>query len=467
MSEPVSRSTSSRDTERRLPAALGYFVCFFALGLLVAYLNRHHVEQQSNFDEYVKMAEHYLGQARRAVLTYPTWGYPFLLMALPRYDLVAAPQMAFAALAATMLLLALHEQVPAHRRAITVLFVIGLPWYLVHSVKWPQSVSTSFGIIACVLLAKALGTGNRRVGLAAGAVAGLALYFRSEFLYFPLFVVVCVLLARLVPRLRDTARRMFVGPGLICAVAAWIALVPWAIHYHRETGRYSLTASQRGIVAFISLAQLPDNPWGAVYLDEYAYDYLTERGITAVAVSDSGDRVLYDEFKRRVREHPGAFAKKMVWNGVRTALGGFYNGEIPLTAAENEQLGLLRERLKARAVPALAAADGRAAGGSADTATSPRVYVAFAYWALAKAVGALFVIISIAGLIVVLVRGFGSPLVFVLAAYIGYQLVLLLVLATDPRHLNGLYLAMIPFFLAAVTPVTARARRQFFPARKR
>jgi hypothetical protein len=310
-------------------------------------------------------------------------------------------------------------------------------------------VSTSFGVIACVLLARALGTGNRWLGLAAGGVAGLALYFRSEFLYFPLFVVLCIGLARRVPRLRDTARRMALAPGVICAAAAWVALIPWAIHYHRETGRYSLTASQRGIVAFISLAQLPNNPWGAVYLDEYAYDYLKERGVGAVAVSDSGDRVLYEEFKRRVREHPGAFAKKMIWNGIRTAVSGFYNGEIPLTVAENEQLGRLRERIKARAVPSLAAATGTGDAAAAEAIPS-RVYVAFAYWSAAKAIGALFVLVSIVGLLVMVVRGFGSPLLFVLAAYIGYQIALLLVLATDPRHLNGLYLAMVPFFLAAV-----------------
>ena len=449
---------STQDSERRWKSSLGFFVAFLALGLVVAWLNRHHVEQQAVFDdEYVRMADYYRGVGARDVLTYPTWGYPFLLIAIRRYALAAIPQVVLSALAATMLLVALRAELPNYRRAITVLFLAGLPWYLLHSVKWPQSVSTSLGIIGCVLLAQALGSGRRALGAGAGAVFGLALYFRSEFLYFPLFVVVCVLIARVLPRLRDTARRVSLAPAVLCAVTAWAALVPWAIHYHTQTGRYSLTASQRGLVSFISLAQLPDNPWGAVYRDEYAYGYLQAKGITVPATSDSGDRVLYAEFKRRVKEHPGAFAKKLAWNAIRTAAGGFYNGEIPLTDAETNQLGVLRERLKARLAPSLAEGTDKA---SASSSIASQVYAAFAYLASAKAIGALFVVLSFLGLALALVRGVGSPLLLVLATYIGYQVALLLVLATDPRHLNGLYLPMVPFFLTLITSGYALVRRK-------
>ena len=42
-------------------AFVGWFVLFAAVGLLIAYLNRHHVEQQSNYTIYVEMADYYRG----------------------------------------------------------------------------------------------------------------------------------------------------------------------------------------------------------------------------------------------------------------------------------------------------------------------------------------------------------------------------------------------------------------------
>lgn len=430
-------------------ARVAFFLTVLVLGLLVAYLNRAHIEQQSNYvAEYVQMADHYRGVATRDVLTYPLWGYSFVLMLLPRYGVVAIPQVVLASIVATVLFAALRAELPRHRTAVTVFFVAAAPWYLLHSVKWPQSFAASFCVLGLVLLARALRQERIALGVAAGLAFGAALYFRSEFLYLPLFLVCVGVGARIVPRYV----RVPVAPIVAAAAVAWAALIPWAIHYHREAGRYSLTASQRGIVAFISLGQLPGNPWGATYLDEYAYDYLKERGITVIPQSDSGDRLLYNEFKRRVREHPGAFAKKMVWNAAMTLAGGFYSGEVPLTPDENQQLGALRADLRG-------SLSGGGAQGAATGGASGRVKAALVYWIAAKLLGALYITIGVAGLLICVWRGLRSPLLLVLAGYVAYQLLLLLALATEPRYLNGLYLALVPFVIASGTTALALWRR--------
>lgn len=444
MSEGGHRTPVLGDSAQRRDAIL-YFLAFLAIGLVIAYLNRGHVEQQSNYwGEYVPMADYYRGLVTRSVLTYPMWGYSLVLLALPRYELVAIPQVVLGSAAATLLFIALRRELPEHRKAITILFVAAVPWYALHSVKWPQSFAASFCLIGLLVLTRAVAPGRLALGAAAGVSFGAALYFRSEFLYLPLFVV-CV---AIVSRVTRGYRRFALRPAVAAAVVAWAALVPWAIHYHRLTGRYSLTASQRGIVSFTSLGQLPGNPWGATYLDEYAYDYLKRQQIDVIPQSDSGDRVLYAEFKRRVREHPGAFAAKAVWNAGMTLASGFYNVEIPLTADDDAKLVALRSGLRS----ALARSDNDAKDPALRP--GPRVYGAFVYWVVSKLLGAIFVTVAMAGLLLAAWRGIQSPLLLTLASYVVYQFLLLLVLATEPRYLNGLYPALVPFFILAYSGAT-------------
>jgi hypothetical protein len=424
---------------------------FLLAHAVIAYLNRHHGEQQTNyFAEYVETAKYYKGEVTREVLTYPMWGYPFVLLLLPRFDLVTVPQVVLGALAETLLLLRLREEIPKYRQLLTVLFLAAGPWYLLHSVKWPQSFAASFVVFGILLLDRSLRTKSTGIGLVAGVALGVALYFRSEFLYLPLFIAVLSAFARFAPK---SLPCIPVRPVLACAIAAWSVLIPWSIHYYKQTGHFSLTASQRGIVAFISLGQLPSNPWGAVYQDEYAYDYLRSQGINLQPQSDSGDRILFTEFKRRVKTHPIAFVKKMAWNGLSTLVSGFYSGDILLSAEQQRQEDLLKTRFKSLTI------FGPSGIMELRHNTAPRAFWKFLYWVAAKGIGSLFVILSAIGLVCALMRGFSSPLLTLLGAYILYQDLLLVVLATEPRYLNGLYLAMVPFFIVSVTCVNSLLRR--------
>jgi hypothetical protein len=154
-----------------------------------------------------------------------------------------------------------------------------------------------------------------------------------------------------------------------------------------------------------------------------------------------------------VKAHPIAFVKKMAWNGLSTLVSGFYSGDILLSAEQQRQEDLLKTRFKSLTI------FGPSGIMELLHNTAPRAFWKFLYWVAAKGIGSLFVILSTIGLVCALMRGFSSPLLTLLGAYILYQDLLLVVLATEPRYLNGLYLAMVPFFIVSVTCVNSLLRR--------
>ena len=103
-----------------------------------------------------------------------------------------------------------------------------------------------------------------------------------------------------------------------------------------------------------------------------------------------------------------------------------------------------------------------APGDSLQTQSTvrPRVYGALIYWVLAKAIGALFITVGFIGLAIALWRGIRTPVLFVAAAYVAYQFLLLLALATEPRYLNGLYLALAPFAIITVHAAVQAVRHR-------
>jgi hypothetical protein len=432
---PQERGSPGHSPRWRFP-----FFLFLTLSALVALLNRHHGDQQANYwNEYVAMAEYFRGHASREVLTYPTWGYPFVLWLLPRYSWIVAVQVVLGAGAMTWAYQRLKLELPAQGRIVTAACLAALPWYALQSVKWPLSFAGSFLLLAVLTLDSALRRSRILLGVVAGFLLGAVLYFRSEFLLIPLFLPLFYAVAnRRWLRWREAA--IFALAGL----TAFVLLLPWAVHYKRQTGRYSLTASQKGIVSFISLGQLPGNPWGAEYLDEYAYAYLATHG-GKTPNSDLADRILFEEYKRRVAQHPGAFVKKVLWNGGMILAKGFYNPEPRLDSSSNREYESLRSALR------------RADLGSLTKPASVGASIAFLYWVTAKALGVTFFLLGMLGLLIWPARGSAaSTLLALCAGVIVYQVVLQMFLAAEPRYLNGLYLYVVPFLAICVSTLRRR-----------
>ena len=137
----------------------------------------------------------------------------------------------------------------------------------------------------------------------------------------------------------------------------------------------------------------------------------------------------------------------MVWNGAISLVSGFYGGEIPLSPVQWEQFRSIKRRPWTAVLPAVT-------GG---LPVEMRTRVTFLYWLAAKTAGTAVVLLSVVGLMVMLWRGIQSALFLLLAATIAYQWLLFIVLSTEPRYKNGLYLYMVPFVVIAWQAIRRRA----------
>jgi hypothetical protein len=141
---------------------------------------------------------------------------------------------------------------------------------------------------------------------------------------------------------------------------------------------------------------------------------------------------------------------KIGWNAAATLLSGFYGGEVLLSREDTQQFTLLRQRFKQSLFNA------RLVGLSPEATIVPRVWMGFAYWVTTKTIGVLFVIISTVGLGLSLSRQAPSRILLLLGTIICYQWVVLVSLTTEPRFLNGLFLAYVPFFIVACGGLAGR-----------
>jgi hypothetical protein len=430
-----------------LPAAriagrdFAFLGLYLSVGTIVAVLNRFHVEQQTNFwSQYVSMADHYRGLEVREVLTYPTWGYPMLLMALPDYSHVTVVQVLLGTLALWLVYLACTTVLPGKQRLLGVLLLLAWPWYSLHSVKWPLSISASLVAFAILALWYGIRHNSARSQGLAGVLLGLAFYFRSEVLLIPPFLLVAAIAFR---SLRGTGPVLALRPLLMLWAISWIMLVPWVVHYKQQTGRFSPTASQGGTVALISLGQLPNNPWGITYEDEYAFAVLERTGLGVPLNSDEANRALMSEFLEQVRAHPGAFMRKVSWNAATSLLGGFYAFETPLSREERAQFDEAWAQLKRDLTL-------RESTSTDRLASSTRVKWAVVLHFASKALGGLFLLVSFGALLAWLIIPGHRPLLLQLAAaMLLYQWLLSAFLTAEPRYMNGLYIYCVPIIAGA------------------
>jgi len=161
---------------------------------------------------------------------------------------------------------------------------------------------------------------------------------RSELLVTILFLVAFLF----VGDLRSEART-----AAIAVLIALATLGPWVARSVAYDGVVRFGTTNRGGVLYISLGQLPGNPWHIGYSDKYAWAYARKHGVEN-PWSPEGDRILTQAFVEAVEHHPVAYVRKVAWTAFLSVAGGLYTGEydewIPTRTKDNIKKAIATER---------------------------------------------------------------------------------------------------------------------------
>jgi hypothetical protein len=407
------------------------------------------------------------GEQERALLTYPMWGYAGLL-ALFSERALHVLQLAGASLAAGCAWLVLAPRVGSPR-LLAALLVLGAPWHALAASLWSPAPAAALSLLAVLLIGVGLERGSAWLCAAGGAVLGGAANFRSESLALAIALPLAAGLARW--RGWPWGRPLHAAIAAACALAT---LLPWALHVHRATGAFAWTSSNGGMVALISLGQLPGNPWGIAHHDAYAAEWLRGHGVQADPLSPEGDRALRDGFRQAIAAHPLAYARKLGRNLRNAAIGGLYVGQIVVPPEQAAALDALRERWKARIGlnPNVRETEAHERNADATARLAPRTLLALAWQGAGVVLGALLVWLAAAGVVLARHALARDGVLALCALAIATQLAVMTALQYLPRHTTSLYPMLATFAAIAVSrlrraPEPSRARRPASPRRSR
>lgn len=202
--------------------------------------------------------------------------------------------------------------------------LLGICWWVFGSVLWPYSLAANFMVLNVIYLCKAYQDGKVKWVIIAALLAGLMLNLRSDYLY--LIGVISLLLPLYFFR---KGRSLFIA-SLSYPLIVLLALLPWAIHSKAWTGQYSLTSSNSGHVFYISLGQLPGNPWGITPVDgdPAMRNIIDEQiGPDEITTSPAATKVLMKAWKENVKDHPGAYVRKVGWAATQIFMRPFSTGQ--------------------------------------------------------------------------------------------------------------------------------------------
>ena len=294
-------------------------------------------------------------------------------------------------------------------------------------------------ILGLLAMERSLQTRSALWGLLTGALFGLGQNFRSELLLLPGLILIVVLLLRKV----ESFRGLPIKPLVVCAGTAFIAQIPWAVHCYFHAGRFSLSESNLGHVAFLGLGNLPGNPWGITPRDDFAQQTVTNAGLKCSSLSFKGSDYLMRQFFGDVKEHPLGYAKSVAARvGVTIALP-FGFAMLACTPAEKETVRAL-VGLKKAVSPNAATEKAENSG----TVSKAKVVVVLVYVLLQCLLIAPVSILGIIGFFLAMRTGpfrLTQPLILCLSIAVLYRCGLNVALAHGARYMATVYLCYLPF----------------------
>ena len=377
---------------------------------------------------------------RQGLASYPMWGYSLLMNLFGSVNGVVVLQSVLGALATAALMVRLSCLAPRLKGVTTTLFLLSLPWLSFMAYAYQMPMSSALMVLALLALEMALGSGRITWGIVAGVLCGFGQNFRSELVLLPAAVLVVVLVLNKLQRFTYPS----IKPLAVCAGVALMVQLPWALNCYVNAGRFSLSESNLGHVAFASLGKLPGNPWNIVCSDEFAQETVDKAGLECSSLSFEGGDYLKRRFAEAVMEYPGAYLRclgRRVWRTV------WYPFEfLPLAATPAEQQaarGLVRMINPWAAQPV--ATDAEPVEGFASKI---KVGCILPY---AVAQGVLIRAVSLLGIIgLFLAMGkapfrLSQPIILCLGIALAYRFGMNLALIDSGKYMTGVYLCYLPF----------------------
>ena len=410
----------------------------------------------------VAIAEWLQGGVKPDVVTWPAWGYAWVILGIPKFGWIVALQSCLGALVLTALVWRLRPEMPRQVPLIAILCVLAVPWHNMQLTLYPSGLAGSLLLTSLMILDSALRKKKLALAGLAGVLMGLAQNLRTEFVLLPVFIGVCIAVLRHWRIVKLSSMR----PVWVFILVAVILQLPWAIFYHGETGRYSLTESNFGHVMFVSLGSSLNNPWKITGNDLGAMQAVHDAGFSFSSLSEPGNQVLRRMVWANVKQHPDALLQRTLQQLLNTVVAPFNWGEPKLDKPAALDLDVLRQELKARIGSGINAAklsDYRNRNLYAAASEDGAAKLALLYQIAAVGLGSVILVLGILGMVLALIRGRLAPgpvLLWLLAGAAVYKILQDVLLAYQLNYLDNVYPMFLPFVAVSSTALRDRFGRR-------
>jgi hypothetical protein len=435
-----------------------------AIGVAIALANTllSHPEG-SVFHSIVDIAAWLRGSgAKPSVVTWPAWGYAWVIAAVPKYEWIVVLQGCLGAVVLVALAHRLRLSLPRQGMIIAVLCVLAVPWHDMQVSLYPSGLAGSLALGALLSLDTALSRNDIKAAVLAGVLMGLAQNFRTEFVLVPAFIGIVVTALKFWRLIEVPSMR----PMWAFIAVAIILQLPWAVFYHSQTGRYSLTESNFGHVLYVSLGSDTNNPWRIEGNDQGAMEAVREQGYSFSSLSEQGNQVLRRLAWAQVKLHPEGLVQRTLQQLRNTLVAPFSWGEPRLDEAAARDLDVLRQELKARLGVGINAAklnDYRSKDLYPTAKKNTAATLALVYQVGAVGLGTLVFLLGVLGMVWALFRPAATRmplLLWILAAAAIYKILQDVLLFYQVNYLDNVYPMFLPFAAVSLTAITDRLRKR-------
>lgn len=433
-----------------------FVLCLVAFGFLIFLLNRQHLLQQGIYrGTFLPLATNlYEGgeySLHNVPVLYPMWGYVALTwcgvsLGNPEFILLAVQLLlSFIGIYFFYKLFSLSPSlwhIPFF-----------IPYLAVTSVKWPTAIVISLILSFAHFFQKYLLNKSKKSILVAGIVLGIVLNFRSEFLYLPLFLLLLFLFREI-----KTSRATIVPSFLIISGLVFILLFPWGLRSKNLDAGFRFTSTNGGLVSYVSLGQLPNNPWGIAPKDTTGYIFVQSHGITD-PFSPQGDGLLKTAFYENIQSQPLAFLRKMLKNATDALLGGVYTGEYSTRFISEERIIEINKNLYGagimKKISIIFALNGMEFIG---------MFIEYLIFAVFKLIWYILLIVFL--VYFATMRSIDWKPIGIVTVFLVYTFGLISFFQYETRHMNMLYIFLLGLLFAFIREIQEK-RISFFPLKTR